>query len=555
MHDLNIRNARIIDGTGNDAFMGDIAVDQGRIAAIATPGRGPAGLKTIDADGRVVCPGFIDMHSHSDWSLSAHPRAESKIHQGVTTELVGNCGSSLGPVVPGHFEDFKTFVNSHGGIFNLPAAEADWPWPDLAAFYQNLAGGGMALNIAPLVGHGALRCAVMGFDRQAPNPVQLARMAQLLQREIDQGLFGLSAGLIYHPGAFAAPEELGALARVVRGAGGLFTLHMRSESHGVLDAIQEGLEISARSGVALEISHLKSELPVNWGRSVEMLALLDRARARGLPVDFDLYPYTAYCCGLLEIFPPWVKDQGPQAAIRVLADTDLRRRVEREMTRPPFDWENPMEGLGWDQILLAGFTTERYRTFDGHHVAAIADALELSPTEAIFQLFAAEQGGLTMIVFSMCEDDLERIMRHPAAMIGSDGFSLAADSAAAGVMVHPRSYGTYPRVLGRYVRQRKTLSLETAIAKMSGLPAKKLGLTDRGLLREGLAADLVVFDPDTVIDKATFEEPHRYPAGIHYVVVNGQVVVQAGEHTGLLPGGVLKRPGKETGEVSTRAKD
>lgn len=540
MLDLIIRNARIIDGTGSDAIMGDIAVDRGHIVAIA-PGQRAVGARTIEADGRTVCPGFIDMHSHSDWSLSAYPRAESKIHQGVTTEVVGNCGSSLGPVGPGHFEDFATFVDSHGGVSTLPTEEADWQWPDLAAFYEALAESGIALNIAPLVGHGALRCAVMGFARQAPDPDQLTRMQELLQRELDQGLFGLSAGLIYHPGAFADIEELSALARVVQRAGGLFTLHMRSESHGVLDAIQEGLDIAARSGVSLEISHLKSELPVNWGRSVEMLALLDQARQRGLPVDFDLYPYTAYCCGLLEIFPPWAKDQGPQAMIRVLKDATMRRRVEREMTRPPFDWENPMEGLGWDQILLAGFTTEPYRALDGQNVAAIAAALTLSPTEAVFRLFEAEQGALTMIVFSMCEEDLERIMRHPAAMIGSDGFSLAAGGAMAGGMVHPRSYGTYPRVLGRYVRQRKTLALETAVAKMSGLPARKLGFTDRGLVREGYAADLVVFDPDTVADAATFEDPHRYPSGIHSVVVNGQVVVEEGEHTGRLPGSILKR--------------
>lgn len=540
MLDLIIRNAKIIDGSGNDAAMADIALAKGRITAIE-PGLGRSAARTIDADGLAVCPGFIDMHSHSDWSLSAYPRAESKIHQGVTTEVVGNCGSSLGPVSPGHFDDFRTFVDSHGGIFKLPDDGGYWKWSDLAAFYADLATRGIALNIAPLVGHGALRCAVMGFERHAPDHDQLARMQRLLQREIDQGLFGLSAGLIYHPGAFAGLEELTALAEVVGRAGGLFTLHMRSESHGVMDAIQEALTIAERSGVSLEISHLKCELPANWGRSAEILDRLDQARCRGVQVDFDQYPYTAYCCGLLEIFPPWAKDQGPTSMIEVLRDPEKRQRVAWEMTQPPFDWENPMEGLGWDKILLTGFTSQQNRAFDGHHLATIAMALNLSPTEAVFRLFEEEQGGLAMIVFSMCEEDVERIMQHPATMIGSDGSSLSAGGVMAGRTVHPRSYGTYPRVLGRYVRQRQTLTLETAVSKMSGLPARKLGLSDRGYVREGYAADLVIFDPDSVEDTATFEAPHRYPSGIHYVIVNGQIVVEQGEHTGLLPGSVLRR--------------
>lgn len=539
MTDLIIRNAMVIDGSGSSGFMADIAVDQGRIAGIGAD-LGTTGTRTIDVEGLAVCPGFIDMHSHSDWTIAAYPSADSKIHQGVTTEVVGNCGSTMGPVVTERFQEFVNFVDCHGGLFSLPEREK-WQWPDLTSYYKHLAARGLSVNIAPLVGQGALRCAVMGFEPRKPAPDEIRAMQMLLQKEIDQGLFGMSAGLIYHPGAFAGLEELTALAQIVKRADGLFTLHMRSESHGITDAIQEALAIAERSGVSLEISHLKCELPANWGRSAEILALLDEARGRGVSVDFDQYPYTAYSCSLLEIFPPWAKDQGATALIKALQNRALRRQVAHEITQPSSDWENPIDGLGWDMVRINGFKSDRYRAFDGRDLTAISTDLNLSPTETLFRLFEEESGGLAMIVFSMCEEDLERIMQHPATMIGSDGASLGAHGALGDRMIHPRSYGTFPRVLGRYVRQRKTLSLETAVSKMSGLPARKLGLSDRGLIREGYVADLVVFDPDAVADAATFDAPHRFPVGIHHVIVNGQIVVEDGEHTGLLPGTLLLR--------------
>ncbi|MGB5988061.1 MAG: D-aminoacylase [Desulfobacterales bacterium] len=540
MLDLIIRNATVIDGSGKPGFSADVAVDQGRIGAVA-PDLRAAARRTIDADGLALCPGFIDMHAHSDWSLAAYPRAESRLHQGITTEVVGNCGSTWGPVRAEHLDDFKTFVAGHGGLFHPPMDQGEWPWPDLAAYYRELASGGLPLNWVPLVGHGSLRCAVMGFEGRAAEAAELAAMEHLLRQELDQGLFGMSAGLIYHPGAFADLNELTALAQVVRRAGGLITLHMRSESHGILDAIAEGLAFAEASGVSLEISHLKCELPANWGRSAEILALLDQARQRGVRVDFDQYPYTAYCCSLLEAFPPWAKDQGPQSLIRRLEDPALRRRVQQEMTQLPFSWENPLEGLAGDRILLTGFRSDRYRALEGLDLTSIAAALEVEPIDALFRLFQAEQGGLAMIVFAMCEEDLERILRHPATLIGSDGAALAAGQTSAGRADHPRNYGTFPRILGRYVRERNTLSLETAVAKMSGLPARKLGLLDRGLIRSGQAADLVIFDPHTVADGATFQNPHRYPAGIPYVLVNGELVIDRGRHTGSLPGILLQR--------------
>ena len=271
----------------------------------------------------------------------------------------------------------------------------------------------------------------------------------------------------------------------------------------------------------------------------QILALLDEARQNGVNVSFDQYPYTAFRCGLIEIFPVWAKENGPGPMIQALQDPDKRQRIIREMTQEPFDWENPMEGLGWDQILINGFQREAYQRFEGKSVQDIAQALQLEPLETVFRIFSDEQGRLSMIVFSMCEPDVERIMKHPYGIVASDGQSVSPE---ADFMVHPRSYGTFVRVLGRYVRQRQVIPLETAVAKMSGLPAQKLGLPDRGFIRQGYAADLVLFDPDgPVSDQAEFGQPHQYPVGIHQVMVNGELVVEEGEHTGSLPGRLLKR--------------
>jgi len=381
----------------------------------------------------------------------------------------------------------------------------------------------------------------MGFESGPPSSDELQQMKRLLEIELDQGAFGMSTGLIYHPGAFADRDELAELAGLIRSYDGIYTTHIRSEGKFLHEAVNEALYVAEKSGASVEISHLKCEVPANWGKAGSALSRIHRSRENGFQVDFDQYPYRAYQCGLLEIFPTWAKENGTGPMIAALRDKALRQKVVKDMTRSPYDWDNPMDGLEWDQIRLNGFNREKNQELEGLTVDRIAEQLAMAPLEAVFRLFEDEQGGLSMIVFSMNEEEVMEIMQHPAGMIGSDGCAVAPYGLTGARKVHPRFYGTFPRVLGHYVREKQALTLEQAVYKMTGRPARKLQLKDRGLLHKGYLADIVVFDENQIADTATFENPHQYPSGIHHVLVNGQRVVSNGEHTGCLPGKVLKR--------------
>jgi N-acyl-D-amino-acid deacylase len=540
MFDIIIQNGKIVDGSGQKAYPADIGIENGRITEIS-PGFEAESQEIIDAEGYMVSPGFIDMHSHSDFTLLVHPEAESKIRQGVTTELVGNCGGSPAPVPDEHFDDFMQYMIGLGGFYQKVLAPEDWKWKTLAQFYENLESKGVAVNLAPLVGHSTLRSAVMGYKDGPPSPDELKQLKYLLEKELDLGAFGMSTGLIYYPGAFATREELVELAKVVRSSAGIYTTHMRSEGKYLIEAIDEALYVAEKSGVSVEISHMKCEVPANWGKAQNALSRIDRARNKGKQIDFDQYPYRAYQCGLLEIFPTWAKEKGAGPMIDALRDKALRQKVVQDMTQPPYDWDNPMDGLEWDQIRLNGFNRETNQELEGLTVARIAEHMAIPPLEAVFRLFEVEQGGLSMIVFSMNEEEVIEIMQQPEGMFGSDGCAVAPYGLTGSRKVHPRFYGTYPRILGRYVREKKVLTLEQAIYKMTGRPARKLQLKNRGLLNKGFQADIVVFDENQIIDTATFENPHQYPKGIQHVLVNGQPVISNGEHTGRLPGKVLRR--------------
>ncbi len=540
MFDIIIRNGKIVDGSGQKAYRADIGIENGRITEIS-PGLEFKAGETIDAAGCVVSPGFIDMHSHSDFTLLVHPQAESKIRQGVTTELTGNCGGSPAPVPAEHFADFMQYMIGLGALYRKVLAPGDWKWKTLSQFYEELETKGIAVNVAPLVGHSTLRAAVMGYESGPPSADELKRMKRLLEIELDRGAFGMSTGLIYHPGAFADRDELTELAKLLRDYDGIYTTHIRSEGKYLHEAIDEALYVGENSGASVEISHLKCEVPANWGKAGSALHRINRSRDNGLQVDFDQYPYRAYQCGLLEIFPTWAKENGAGPMISALRDKELRHRVVKDMTRPPYDWDNPMDGLEWDQIRLNGFHRENHQELEGLTVARIAAKLAMEPLEAVFRLFEDEQGALSMIVFSMNEEEVIEIMQQPEGMIGSDGCAVAPYGPTGSKKVHPRFYGTFPRVLGRYVREKQVLTLEQAVYKMTCLPARKLQLKDRGLLQKGYLADIVVFDENQIADTATFENPHQYPRGIQHVLVNGQRVVSNGEHTGRLPGMVLKR--------------
>lgn len=535
MPEIIIKNATVIDGSGAPAFVSDIGITGDHISHLA-PDLNMDCDQVIDGAHMAVSPGFIDMHTHSDFTLYLCPGAESRIRQGVTTEVTGNCGGSPGPIRGPHRDAFMEYMTDLGRYYKRMLSDREWSWESLDEFYEKLSEKGTALNVAPLVGHSTLRSNVMGYANRPPDAEELKRMQGLLRDELEKGAFGLSSGLIYHPGAFAQAAELSALATVLPEYDGIYATHMRSEGKFLFEAVDEAIAVARKSGASLQISHLKCETPARWGMSGQLLENIDAAHQAGVNIHFDQYPYTAYSTSLIEIFPPWSKESGAKKLIERLGDPETRKRIADDMRHPPRDWDNPMDGLNWEVVKVTGFTCEENIHLNGMRMHEIADALDCDPIEAIFRIFSEEQGGLVMIVFAMSEPDLEAIMRHPLGMIGSDGCSMTPEGLTGKFPVHPRFYGTFPRVLSRYVRERKIIPLEQAVRKMTGLPAEKLGLKDRGLIREGMAADLVVFDPAAVRDKADFTAPHQFPEGIAHVFVNGQAVVMNGEHTGLRPG-------------------
>jgi N-acyl-D-amino-acid deacylase len=538
MFDLIVKNGEIIDGTGDKSFRADIGIKDGQIEAIAPLGHQDT-CPTIDAYGLVVCPGFVDIHSHSDFTLFVNQRGESKIRQGITTEVVGNCGFTAAPVTHEHFQDLLQYLANT--VILTDEEKERWKWSSQTDFLQEIQGQGFSFNIAPLVGHGTIRVAVMGFDKAKPEPDRMNRMLNLLEHEMDMGLFGLSTGLQYEPCLYADPNELVDLTRIVRKYGGVYAVHLENESEDVLQCISEAIEVASRSGVSLEISHLKAAFRSNWGKVDALLEKIDQAKKLGLDVDFDVYPYTAYGSGLIDLVPPWVREKGAVRMVEMLKDRSIRARVMSEMEEESEDWENPGYGCGWDNIRIALVKTDRNRKYEGMSIQQAAGDMGCSPVEATVRLMIEEDAAIKAIYFAMCEEDLETIMRHPDAIFCTDGRAVAPYGPLGRGSVHPRYYGTYPRILGRYVREKKVIPLEEAIMKMTYLPARKIGLQKRGLLREGYQADITVFDKKQVLDLATFDEPHRYSKGIEYVIVNGQIVIDKGEHTGELPGRILRK--------------
>lgn len=538
MFDLVVKNGEIIDGTGEKSFRADIGIKDGQIEAIAPLGNQDT-CPTIDVHGLVVCPGFIDIHSHSDFTLFVNRRGESKVRQGITTEVVGNCGFTAAPVREEHFQDLLEYLANT--VILSDEEKEKWKWPSQAEFLRDIDGEGFSFNIAPLVGHGTIRVAAMGFDKARPTSERMDSMLRLLETEMDSGLFGLSTGLQYEPCLYAEIDELIELARLLKKYDGVYTVHLESESNGLLQCISEAIEVTERSGVSLQISHLKTAFRPNWGKVDVILNKIDEARKSGVDIDFDVYPYTAYGSGLIDLIPPWAREKGAGKMVEMLKDRAVQFRILKEMEESSEDWENPGHGCGWENIRIAMVKTAENRKYEGMTVQRVADDMLCTPAEATLRLMIEEEAAIKAIYFAMCEEDLETIMRHPRTMFCTDGRAVAPYGPLGRGSVHPRYYGTYPRILGRYVRERKVIPLEEAIMKMTCLPASKVGLRKRGLLRKGYQADITVFDKDYVMDNATFDEPHRYSRGIEYVIVNGQVVIDKGEHTGTLPGRVLRK--------------
>lgn len=527
MDDLVIAGGDVLDGSGSEAIRADVVVRDGRIASIAPRYTGSA-RRTIDARGLVVAPGFIDIKTHSDFTLPYAPRAESKVFQGVTTEVIGHCGFSVAPALPERAGLLREYLSGFAPWLEVPPTTfAEY----LARFPAT------SVNTIMQVGHNTLRLMTVGMEDRAPTAAERATMARLLDEGLAAGAIGLSSGLFTAPGSFARPEELIELLAVVKRRGGTYATHVRDEAAGVFDAVREAIAAAETADVHVQIVHMKLSGLDNWGRARALLEEIDAARARGVRVDCDVYPYTFAANPLRNLLPLWVQEGGLALMLARLADGDTRRRMAGEIE------ERGLTSFGrvpsWDAVSIS---TSRTRSRDaGRSIADLARAAGVAPIDMVAEILTADEGATFVAVSSIDESDIRELLRSPAVLVGSDGRAVSQESRAGQGKPHPRFYGTFPRVLGHYVRDLGLFSLPEAVFKMTGGPARVLGLADRGLVREGYCADLAVFDPATIIDRATFEAPHQYPAGIAATIVNGEVVVEEGRHTGALAGRVLRR--------------
>jgi len=529
-----IRGGTVFDGTGTPGVPADVAIDDGRVVAIARDdslARADADL-VIDATGKYVAPGFIDIHTHSDRSILINGRMESKLRQGVTTEVGGNCGSSPAPGLGAAAAKPKASEDSGRALENRT-------WPSTAAYLEQVEKSKVSGNYCTWVGHGALRASTVGYEMRPPTDDELAAMRRLLHEGLEAGAFGVSTGLIYSPSGFAETDELVALAEVAREHHGLYASHIRNESAKLLDAVDEAIEIGRRAGVPVQIAHHKASGRSNWGKTEQSLALMDQARAAGVDVACDQYPYVASSTGLTSVLPQWAHDGGRAALTKRLSDAETRAKIRAEMLESRPDYGTLQEGQGWHNILIARCRADR--SLEGQRLGEVAVERGADPFDLAFDLLVAAEGNVGCVFFSMCEPDVQRVMQWAHTMIGSDASSVAPYGQLGEGKPHPRAYGTFARVLGRYVREQGVLTWEQAIHKMTGQPAARLGLKQRGTLAAGQWADVVVFDPATVQDQATFAEPHQYASGVEHVFVNGVAVIANGDHTGALPGRVLRR--------------
>jgi N-acyl-D-amino-acid deacylase len=529
MDDLVIRGGHVIDGTGSPGWDADVSLRDGRIVAIEPRGA-RAARRTIDARGQVVAPGLIDIHTHSDFTLPLDPRAESKIRQGVTTEVVGNCGFSAAPALPGRAPLLAEYLSSSApGLAFRDTSFAEY----VDTFPRT------SVNVILQVGHNTLRLMTAGMDDRPLTAAELTQMEGLLEEALAAGAWGLSSGLFTAPGGAAPPEEIHALARVLRRHDATYASHVRDEANGVFDAVREAIAVAEASGVHVQIAHLKLSGVDNWGHAGRLLAEIEAARRRGVPVDCDAYPYDTATNPLRNLLPRWVMDGGIAAMLERLPRRDVRDRVRDEITRRGLT--NFGRIPSWDVVRIA--VSPQLPQEAGRTLGEIARRRGVDPLDAVCDVIVMDRGATRILITSMSEEDVRAIITTPWVLVGSDGNAIAPGGVTGQGKPHPRYYGTHARTLGQCVRDLGWLTLPQAVSKVTGGAAAALGLAGRGVLREGYAADVVVFDPARIADRATYDEPHQYAAGVSTVIVNGEVVVDGGDHTGALPGRVLTRRG------------
>ena len=520
-----VRGATVVDGTGRGGHRSDVVVDEGVIRlADAGTGRGDV---IVDADGLTVAPGFIDAHSHADLEMFLGPEAanvhESRLVQGVTTEVTGNCGFSPFPFPADRADEADAFLSFVFGA----AARA---FPTLAAYREAVSAVSMSCNVAPLVGHGTLRAATVGYEARPATESEMRAMQAGLQDALDLGAFGLATGLCYTPATFAEASEVQALAGQAARKGAIYATHVRNETDGVWEAVDEALAVAEASGVALHISHLKVAGGRNWGSADALVARLDDARSRGVDVTADVYPYSAASTVLHSLLPPWLIDQGIETMLARLADPGVRARVASELVGGIAGWQNLGQAAGWDRVTVA--SAPRHPEREGRSIADLADASDRGPVDTIARVLLAEEGRVVVVIEAMHDDDVRRFLGWDHTVVGSDGIPLPGKP-------HPRLTGTFPRVLARY---RDVFgSLEEAVHRMTGATATRFGIPQRGIIADGRVADLVMFDPERIRDNGTFEDPWQAPSGIEHVVLGGHAAVWHGDVVDANRGAVLRR--------------
>ena len=507
--DLLLKNARIFDGAGGPWFKADLAVEGDTITSLGALGGARATIE-IDCADAAVAPGFVDAHSHSDLTVFEDASIAPKLMQGVTTELLGQDGIAAAPIRPEHKADWSRHLS---GLLGNP--DLEWPWSTFEEYLSALEAASPGTNLACLVPHGNLRLWTMGMENRRASSIELEEMISLLRECMEVGAVGFSTGLIYPPCSYADEDELAALCAELVDYGGFIVVHMRNEDAGVFEALDEMLRVSERSGAPLHISHLKVAGRPQFGRAGELLGKIEQARERGLEVTFDQYPYTAGSTMLFAILPEWLQEGGPDAMIERLGDSSVRERIAAEIAA------RGASTVAITDIRVAGVGSEANRHLEGKNLLEVAEALDKPLIDAVCDLLIEEDLNVSMILFVADEGDVQTILEHPLHVACTDGLL--------GGKPHPRLYGTFPRILGHYCRELGVLELPEAIRKMTSAPAARLGLRDRGIVRPGMKADLVVFDPDRVIDTSTYDDPRRYPEGILHVFVNGRHAVKNGQ--------------------------
>lgn len=535
MYDLLIKNGKIIDGTGNPWFYGDIAIQNDVIVRIGNIDDAKAKI-TIDAKGLFVAPGFIDAHSHSDIRILTDYKADEKVYQGITTEVIGQCGIGIAPIKDEHKEYWKESLSGIMGKY-----DGNWYWSSYDEYMTAIENIPKTLNVGTLVSYGAIRLNVIGNENRNATDFEIEEMKNLVKEAMKVGSLGISLGLIYVPNLFATKEEIIEVCKVVGETNKVITIHMRNEGDNLLQSIKEAIEIAEKSGSNLQISHLKIGGKENWGKTKEVFNIIENARDQGIDITFDQYPYDAASTMLKQVLPPWVQDGGDIKMIERIKEKKVREKIIKHIRNglPELEnkslqgWDNYAKLATWSGIVITSLKTILNKRLEGMSIAEIARERGTTPIDTVCDLLVEEDAAISMAIFMMNEEDISLIMRHPLQSIGSDGLY--------GGKPHPRLYGSFPRVLGKYVRKEKVLTLQEAIRKMTSAPAQRYGIKDRGILKERMKADITIFDKEKVGEMSTYEKPKQFPIGIEYVVINGKIALEKGVHKSVFSGHLIRK--------------